>query len=166
MAATAPRSFRRSTAKKKEPRQVTPFTLDWVEDLTEEQEAEGVEAKVIRSDTFHATQPTDEQMFLIFAMLGDEDRMGSEATAVMDIFRDALPPSEFRTLRSRLADPDDSVDTEVLAEVLAWLMERWSTFPTRPSSDSSQSPTSTGTKSTGRVRGAGSTSSPSHQTAS
>jgi hypothetical protein len=163
--AQAPRSFRRA-ARKQEKRPVTAFTLDWVEDLTEEQEAEGVEADVIRSDVFHATMPTEERLFLVAAMLGDEDNVGSEAAGVMDLLRDTLPSSEFRVLKERLADPDDSVDMETLQEVLEWLMEKWSTFPTGPSSTSSASPTSTGTKSTGRVRGPGSTHSPSPSIAS
>jgi hypothetical protein len=157
MPATAPRAFRRSAQKKAE-RQVTAFTLDWVSDDEEE--------TVIRTDTFHATQPTDEQMFLVAALLGDEDRLGSEATAVLDIFRDALPANEFRVLRERIADPEDSVDMDIVSEVLEWLMEKWSTFPTKPSPGSSTSPTSTGTSSTGRVRGKGSTHSPSPSTAS
>lgn len=155
MATQAPRSFRRA-ARKQEVRPTLAFTLDWVQDLTEEEEAQGVEATVVRTDTFHATQPTDERMFLIAAMIGDEDS-SSEATAVLDLFRDALPPAEYRVLKARIADPDDSVDLVVVKEILEWLMEEWSSFPTTPSSASSQSPTTTGTKSTGRVRGAAST---------
>jgi len=158
--AQAPRSFRRA-AKKKVALPVTSFTLDWIVDLTEDQEADGIEPEVIRSDTFHVTRPTDERLFLVAAMVGDEDGVGSEATAVMDLFRDSLPPREYSILRSRLADPDDSVDLDVLQEIVGWLMEQWSDFPTQQSSDSSGSPTSTGTKSTGRVRGTGSTHSTS-----
>lgn len=163
--AQAPRSFRRAARKQAE-RPVVAFTLDWVEDLTPEQEAEGVQAEVIRSDTFHATQPTDERLFLTAALIGDEDSVGSEARAVLDLLKDVLPTSEYRLLKSRIADPDDSVDLNVVQEVLEWLMEQWSTFPTEPSSASSPSPTSSGSKSTGRVRGAGSTRSPSPSTAS
>jgi hypothetical protein len=163
--AQAPRSFRRA-ARKQEKRVVTAFTLDWVEDLTEEQEAEGVEAEVIRSDTFHATMPTEERLFLVAAMLGDEDNAGAEAAGVMELLRDILPPAEFKVMRTRLADPADSVDMETLQEVLEWLMEKWSTFPTEQSSASSKSPTTSGTKSTGRAPGPGSTRSTSPSIAS
>jgi hypothetical protein len=162
--AQAPRSFRR--AAKKQERPVVSFTLDWVEDLTPEQEAEGVEPQVLRTDTFHATKPTDEMLFLTAALMGDEDTVGSEATAVLDLFRDALPYAEFRTLKERIQDPEDSVDLDVVQDVLGWLMESWSDFPTVPSSGSSSSPTSTGTKSTGRAPGKGSTRSPSPSTVS
>jgi hypothetical protein len=165
MATQAPRSFRRS-ARKQEARPVTAFTLDWVQDLTEEEEAQGIEPEVIRSDTFHATMPTDERLFLVAALIGDDDNPGAEAAGVMELLRDILPASEFRTLKGRLADTKDSVDMDVIQEVLEWLMEKWSTFPTERSAASSKSPTSTGTKSTGRVRGQGSTHSPSPSIAS
>lgn len=155
MAASAPRAFRRA-AKKQAERPTTAFTLDWVQDLTEEQEAEGVEPEVYRSDTFHAKMPTDERLFLVAALIGDDDG-GSEAAGVMELLRDILPPKEFKVLKARLADEKDSVDIEVLQEVLEWLMEKWSDFPTEQSAASSKSPTSTGTKSTGRVHGKGST---------
>jgi hypothetical protein len=163
--AQAPRSFRRA-AKKQEERPTVAFDLTWEQDLTEEEKAAGVEPEVYRTDVFHATQPTDERMFLTAALIGDEDSVGAEAAAAMALLRDSLPPAEFRILRARIADPEDSVDLEVVQEVLAWLMEEWSSFPTGQSSASSTSPTSTGTKSTGRVRGSGSTRSPSPSTAS
>lgn len=157
MTTTAPRSFRRAAAKK-EARPTVTFTLDWVDDEDEE--------KVYRSDTFHATMPTDERLFLVAALIGDEDAVGAEATAVMDLLRDSLPSDEYRTIRARLADPEDSVDMETLGEVMEWLMEKWSDFPTQPSQGSSKSQTPTGPKSTGRVRGQGSTSSNSRSSAS
>jgi hypothetical protein len=165
MAAIAPRSFRRS-AKKAVDRPVSAFTLDWVEDLTEEQEAEGVEAKVIRTDTFHAKMPTDERLFLVAARLGDDENVTAEAAAIMELLQDILPTAEYRVLKQRLADQDDSVDMGTIEEVLEWLMEKWTDFPTQQSAASSGSPTSSGTKSTGRVRGPGSTRSPSPSAAS
>jgi len=139
---------------KQKERPTVAFTLDWVDDDEKDEDGEPV---VRRSDTFHATQPTDERLFVVAAMIGDEDNGAGEATAVMDLLRDALPPKEFRTLRERLLNPEDSVDMEVLGEVMEWLMEKWSDFPTQPSSASSGSPSGSGTKSTGRVRGSGST---------
>lgn len=145
MPAQAPRSFRR--AAKKVERPVIAFTLDWVDDEDEE--------KVYRTDTFHSTQPTDERLFLVSAMIGGDD--GAEAAGIMELLRDILPPDEYKTMRARLADPEDSVTIEVLQEVIEWLMEKWSTFPTEQSAGSSPSPTSSGPKSTGRVRSSGST---------
>jgi hypothetical protein len=154
---TGPRSFRRSVAEKKKAPLVRPavtFTLDWVDDEDPE--------KVLRTDTFTATRPTDERLFLIAAMAGDEDAGGAaEAAAVMDVFKDSLPEDQYRTLRQRIKDPDDDVNLDMLQDVMFWLMGEWSSFPTEPASDSSVSPPSTGARSTGRVRGQGSTRSTS-----
>jgi hypothetical protein len=147
--ATAPRQFRRQVAKKKVARPIVDFHLDWVDDEDME--------KVIRTDTFHAAAPTDERLFLLAAAAGEEDtNVTRESAALLDLFRDVLPRSEFLVLLERLKDPDDDVNLEMLQDVTAWLMEEWSTFPTEPSSDSSVSPQRTGSRSTGRVRGEGS----------
>lgn len=147
---SASRSFRRQVAKKANVLPVVEFTLDWVDDDDPE--------KVLRSDTFHATQPSEERLFLLAAAIGSEDATGSEeAAAVLDIFRSSLPREEFRTLRERLRDPEDDVNIDMLQDVLMWLMGEWSDFPTEPSGDSLESPPTSGARSTGRVRGQGST---------
>jgi hypothetical protein len=116
------------------------------------------EEKVLRQDLFHATAPTEESLFLLAAAAGDEDGgVTSEAAAVLGVFRQALPEKEFRVLRERLKDPEDDVDIAMLQDVFAWLMEEWAGFPTVPSSDSPVSPPKTGTRSTGRAPGRGST---------
>lgn len=143
---TAPKAFRRAVQEKKaDERPTVAFTLDWVDDEDPE--------KVLRSDTFHATQPTDERMFLLAAMAGDEDAgVTAQAAATMDVFKAALPEQEYQVLRARLKDEKDDVDLEMLQDVFMWLMGEWSSFPTQPSSDSSTSPPTTGARSTGRVR--------------
>lgn len=152
---TAPRTFRRQVAAKK-----SAATRPTVEFMIEH--ASAPEGEELGSDQFHATMPTEERLFLLAALAGDEDSDGAaEAAATMDLLRDALPNAEFRLLKRRLGDPEDIVDIEMLQEILMWLVEEWSTFPTVPSSGSSVSPPSTGTRSTGRVRGEGSTHSTS-----
>lgn len=152
---TAPRTFHRRVAEKKAeaPRPTVEFMI----------EREGpFEEGEPQADQFHATLPSDERLFIMAAMAGDEDADGTaEAAATMDLLRDALPHDEFRLLKKRLLDPDDMVDMGLLQDILIWLSEEWSTFPTVPSSASSASPPSTGAKSTGRVRGQGSTRSTS-----
>jgi hypothetical protein len=157
---TAPRAFRRSVEKKKtQERPTVAFTLDWVDDEDE--------SNILRSDTFHATMPSDERLFIVAAMAGNEDSQGtSEAAAVMDMLKDALPLPEFRTLKQRLLDPDDDVNLEMLQDVMYWLMEEWASFPTQPASASSGSQASIGAKSTGRVRSKESIHSPLGSTAS
>jgi hypothetical protein len=151
---TASRSFRRQVAKKKGPieRPHVEFTLDWVDENDE----------VVKTTTFHSTMPSDENLFLLAAMAGDEDATAAEeAAGIMALFKSSLPEDEYRILRQRLKDPEDDVTLEVLQEVIPWLMEEWTAFPTQPASASSASPVTTGARSTGRVRGQGSTRSTS-----
>jgi hypothetical protein len=153
---TAPRAFRRSIADKaKQERPMVVFTLDWIDDVETDEEGNPV---LLRSDTFHATRPTDERLFVVAAATGSEDdSVAAEAAAVMELFRDIMPADEYKTLRSRMLDPDDDVSLEMLQDVMIWLMGEWSTFPTKPALDSSGSQGSTGVKSTGRAPGKGST---------
>jgi hypothetical protein len=146
---TAPRAFRRAVADKKSTaRPVVEFTL----------ESTDSEGEVVRTDVFHARRPTDERLFILAAMAGDEDAGGAEEAAVtLDLLKDILSAEEFKTLKTRLLDPEDDVDMDMLQEVLMWLVGEWASFPTEPSSDSSTSQDASGTKSTGRVRGPGST---------
>jgi hypothetical protein len=155
---TAPRAFRRAVAEKKSPaRPVVEFTL----------ESTDAEGETVRSDTFHAKRPTDERLFMLAAMAGDENAGGAEEAAVtLDLLKDILPEDEFKIVKSRLLDETDDVDMDMLQDVLMWLVEEWASFPTEPSSDSLASQGASGTKSTGRVRGQGSTHSPSPSTAS
>lgn len=155
---TAPRAFRRAVAEKKSTaRPVVEFTL----------ESTDAEGEVVRSDTFHAKRPTDERLFLLAAMAGDEDADGAQEAAVtLDLLKDILSEAEFKTLKARLLDDTDDVDMDMLQDVLMWLVEQWASFPTEPSSDSSVSQGASGTKSTGRVRGPGSTQSVSPSIAS
>lgn len=151
------RTFRRAVAKAKVERPTITFGVERLND----------DGEVVSTDVFHATQPTDERLFIIAAMIGDEENEAASATALMELLKDSLPKDEYRVFRKRLADPDDvDLTMETVEDIVEALMESWSGFPTGQSSDSSTSRTSSGTKSTGRVRGTGSTSSASPSIAS
>lgn len=122
-------------------------------------EDENGEEFVVRRDDFVATAPTDEQLMLLMAVGGREDSsIGDEASAMLDFFKAALPADQYKVLLGRLRDPDDpDVDAESLGEIFQWLMERFQDFPTTQPSASSGSQGSSGARSTGRVRGKGST---------
>jgi hypothetical protein len=153
---TAPKTFHRQVAAKKAaaPRPTVEFMIESMDPVEEGEEP--------RADQFHATLPSDERLFILAAMAGDEESNGTaEAAATLDLLRSSLPDDEFRLLKRRLLDSEDIVDMELLQDILMWLTEEWSTFPTVQSSASSESPPSTGARSTGRVRGQGSTRSTS-----
>lgn len=148
----AARSFVQQVAKKAGLERVVEFTLGTTDGEVDE---EG-EPVYTESVDFHAAMPSEESLFLIAALAGSDDASAAqEAAAIMDIFREALPEEEFTTLKKRLRTGLTSLST--LQEVMAFLMEEWSGFPTEPQSASVSSPGRTGTKSSGRVRGPGST---------
>lgn len=113
---------------------------------------------IVRSDTFTAAMPSDEQLLLLYAIGGNRNATSAdEMNAMFDALRDTLPPNQFRLLMKRFRDRNDKgVDAEIIADVFEWLMDQWSAFPTQLPSASSGSSGSSGTRSTGRVRGKGS----------
>ena len=149
MANAPTRSFRRR-AKKVAARPVSVFSPDWVDE-----DEEGNEI-IVRSDVFHASMPSNETLFFLMADLNDDDADGADVVAMKRLLMASLPADEFRILKQRLEDPEDPLDMEWLGEILQDVMKDWTDFPTEQSAASSGSPTSTGQRSTGRVRGKGS----------
>jgi hypothetical protein len=118
---------------------------------------------VYRYDEFHASRPTEEQMMLLLAGgMRRDATLADEAAAIFDLLRSVLPTREYQILERRFKDPKDTgVGYQVLGDLFEWLMEEWNRFPTQSPTGSSSSQARTGGNSRGRVRGKGSTSSPS-----
>ncbi len=152
--ATAPQGFQRRIKERVEKtRPQVKFFLE-----TTDEDEDGKEF-VVRHDDFVATMPSEEQLMLIYANGGNsEATVGDELHAIFSFFKDALPPDQYKVLMSRFRDPNDvEVDGEAITEIFGWLMEQWQDFPTKSPSGSSKSQGSSGARSTGRVRGPGST---------
>src|SRR5688572_30031090 len=94
---TANRTFRRAVAKQKVTRPTVRFGIERMND----------DGEVLSTDWFNATMPTDENMFLIAALIGDEDNEAGAATALLELLKDSLPTDEYRLFRKRLRDPKD-----------------------------------------------------------
>jgi len=62
---------------------------------------------------------------------------------------------DYRFIRQRVLSEELTID--MMMEMFQSLIEEWTSFPTQRSSDSPQSPPTTGTRSTGRSPGKGST---------
>lgn len=140
-----------------EEREVGPSIVGFFLKTTEGVDENGDDI-VYRYDEFHATQPTEDRLMMLLANAARRDAtLADEAAAIFDLFRAILPPNEYRILERRFNDPRDmGVDYEMLGQVMEWLMEQWQDFPTQQPAASSGSRATTGTKSTGRVRGKGS----------
>lgn len=156
MASTPIHGFTKAIEERTEPRPVVSFYLRTTKGTDEEGNP-----IVYRYDEFHATQPSEDVLLLLLANAGRKNAtLADEAASMFDLFRKVLPANEFRVLEKRFEDDaDDGVDYEMLGQVFQWLMEQWQDFPTQPPVGSSGSRSTTGKKSTGRSRGAGSISS-------
>jgi len=152
--ATAPQGFQRRV--KERVLKTRPQVSFFLQTTDEDEEGNEI---VLRRDDFVATMPSEEQLMLVFASGGREDAsIGDEISAILQFFKDVLPPAQYKILVSRLRDPDDpDVDVETLGEVFSWLLEQWQDFPTKSPSVSSGTQGTSGARSTGRARGKGST---------
>lgn len=114
---------------------------------------------VARYDDFEATAPTEEQLMVLMARGGSTDATNAdEMASILDFFKNVLTPRGYKVLMGRFTDPNDlDVDAETLIDVFEWLLGEWQDFPTMSPADSTGTRASSGTKSTGRVRGKGST---------
>jgi hypothetical protein len=159
------RSFRRAAKKQfatqiQEDQPVIKFDLtttvtdQWGNDVIDEETGEPA---IFRQDWFHATKPDDDA--ILAAMGRGATELSTRAdviAATVDLFREALPEREFQVLQRRLRDPKDDVNLSMLLEVFDWLQEQWTGFPTSPATGSSAPQRPSGTRSTGRSPGAGS----------
>jgi hypothetical protein len=104
---------------------------------------------------FEAQVPTEDQMVL-FALIDfeDQDEVRHSMKLLFDFLGGVVGADGIRRLERMLAQGQITMEALVGGSdsVLAWLLEEWGNFPTRPSSDSSGSPARTGTRSTGRQR--------------
>ena len=129
---------------------------------TEGEEPLVVEFKILDQE-FVADVPSPGRINVLFGARG-----GVEGTrAVWDFLRAVLHGDGFQRLQKLVADgkfpPQLLFGGDELNEegVVDHIISARAGLPTQPSSDSSPSPTSDGKRSTGRVRGPGSISSPS-----
>lgn len=161
--ATAPQGFQRRV--KERAVKTRPQVSFFLSTTDEDEDGNEIE---IRRDNFVATMPSEEQLMLVYAQGGNsEASVGDELSAVLRVFKDALPPAQHKVLMARFRDPDDvDVDSEALMEIFGFLMEQWQDFPTQSPPVSSASPEKTGVRSTGRAPGRGSTRSTSDSPAS
>lgn len=112
------------------------------------------ESEAGKKRTIIANYPGDGVMTMLIAASG-----GGLANMTAEVFRvvdNSFSREDARYLRQLVANEELTVDQ--LMEIVKDMVEGWTAFPTQPSSDSEPSPSSTGQRSTGRVRGKGSTS--------
>lgn len=105
-----------------------------------------------------ANYPGDGAFMLLMAVNGPDTAAVEYLGTLMSFVQKMFSREDYRYIRECISNEEMSIDQ--LGELIWAAMEEWgetSDFPTQPDSDSSLSPQATGTQSTGRVRGPGST---------
>ena len=114
-----------------------------------------------------AKYPGDGSFILLMAVNSPDATSAEYLGTLMSFVQKMFSREDYRYIRARIAD--EELDIDQLGQIIWAAMEEWgetSDFPTKPESGSSTSQQPTGTSSTGRVRGPGSTLSPSEAPAS
>lgn len=109
---------------------------------------------------YHQTMPSEALFAMIIAQSTTAASVGDKARAMWDFFEGTLPQHEYAHLRARITGARD-IDLARIMEAFERSIEFWSQFPTQPQSDSSGLRQPTGSFSTGRAPGPGSTHSTS-----
>jgi hypothetical protein len=120
----------------------------------------------IGDDEQVAWLPSDEQVILLMASMGEDSNGADVMSAAFTFLKGTHDEESYRYIRSRFADPDDPFEADTLTDIAFWLVEEKAARPTRPSGGSSQSPGNTGSSSTASARRAASTRSRSTPDAS
>lgn len=97
-----------------------------------------------------AHYPGDGLIMVAIADATSEDSDGGSMNAIMSILKGALSIEDYRTIRGWIKAGD--LPADAVGDIFEDLMEEWTTFPTKPSSGSSRSRNTSGTRSTGRAR--------------
>lgn len=113
------------------------------------------EDKVASDHTYWQKAPSPALLSVVMAGVTQNTTDAQKSEALWDYFRGTLERVDYLHLRNRIIDTGD-IDLDRLLEVFQKSASFWSTFPTKPSSDSAGSPPSIGMQSTGRAPGAGS----------
>jgi len=126
-------------------------------------------AKTTRFKDFGKTQPLEDYTPLGFALNGEEftcrpalpgallldmirkadsDSGGMAAEAITDFLNSSLEESDAEKFQALIADPDQIVQMETLGEIVGWLVEQYTTRPTKVRSRSSNGRSTGGRTST------------------
>jgi len=115
----------------------------------------------IDGEIYRAYKPTDGQYAFVMATTGKHASTQDQIAGQVNFFLALFEQEDADTLARRLLDRNDPFGLETVTEIFAAMMEEWSGRPTKSSSASSQSPRTTGRKSTPRTPKSISSDSPS-----
>jgi hypothetical protein len=114
-------------------------------------------------DVFRATRPSEGQLAMVMAVIGDYASTEEQMATIINFYV-AMLDDPSRKLAKRRLLMDRTMDVLDVMEHIQFLVEEWSTHPTKRSSDSTSSLVRTGPRSMATVQDVGSTPLPSAPT--
>ena len=100
---------------------------------------------------YRAYKPTDGQFAFVMATTGKHASTQDQIAGQINFFLSMFEQADADALAQRLLDRKDPFGMDAVGDILGAMLEDWSGRPTVPSSGSSQSPRTTGRKSTQRT---------------
>lgn len=117
-------------------------------------------------EQLYAYRPTEDQLVMLMGAAGPTARVEQMAGAFMELFWSLLEDETRAHLHARLADRLDPFGLRDIMNIVEWLVEETTGFPTPPSPASTRSRSTSGQRSTATPRPRASTRSRSPRTAS
>lgn len=152
---TSARSFTLAAKAEVEENAYPPIQYEFIDPEIPEPKEEGDPSNV-RLVTAH--YPGDGRLMMLLATAGSAASASASemevAGEMFEVLQHSFDTPDYRFIRSLVASGRLPID--LVGEMIRDMMERWTTFPTKPASGSPQSPQATGTRSTGRSPGKGS----------
>lgn len=112
----------------------------------------------IDDDTYTAYPPKASQFALFMATQAKNRDPADRMAGLVDFLDGLMEDEDQERLRGRLLDRKDPLEFGIVEDIVEMLMEEWTERPTSAASESSESPRSTRTKSSGKRPSRASTS--------
>lgn len=85
----------------------------------------------LNGETFNAVPAIQGSTLLEFVAAADSDSGGAAAGALYSFFENCMEPDEYARFRALLKDPKIIIDMETIGEIAGWLVEEYTTRPTK-----------------------------------
>lgn len=142
------------------------FALAAVSAREVELSEEVVEFSVGGEGPYYSHIPDETQVAIYMAAFSDSTPNIDLMAETMGFLKEVFEPETFVALKARMLKRGDPVNLDTLKAILEWIIEEFTATPTKPSSVSTPSPRSTGTRSTANSQPKASTRSRSVRNAS
>lgn len=94
----------------------------------------------LNGQKFEAVPAIQGSTLLEFVASADGESGGAAATALYKFFEDVMEPDQYQRFQAVLKDPEVIIDMELIGEIAGWLVEEYTSRPTKRPESSSDGP--------------------------